>query len=81
MLALLKRQFYDSRLPQRIKYRVTIGQKTGDWPPVAGHDAGLIDSNQGPIIVAVFASQNRGDFPALEMTLGRIAEAILDAWG
>jgi hypothetical protein len=29
----------------------------------------------------VFATQNRGDFFELEATHGRIAEALLDAWG
>jgi beta-lactamase class A len=81
MLAILQQQFYESRLPQRIAFRATIGHKTGDWPPVAGHDVGIIYSASGPILVAVFVSQNRGDFFEVEATHGRIAEALLDAWG
>ncbi len=81
MLGILRRQFYSSRLPQRIKFRAKIGHKTGDWPPVTGNDVGLIYSANGPIGVSIFATQNRGDFFELEATHGRIAEMLLDAWG
>jgi beta-lactamase class A len=81
MLDMLRRQFYSSRLPQRIVRRAPIGHKTGDWPPVAGNDAGIIYSPSGPIVVSIFATQNRGDFFELEATHGRIAEMLLDSWG
>jgi len=81
MLAILQQQLYESRLPQRIAFRAAIAHKTGDWPPIAGHDVGIIFSASGPIVIAVFVSQNRGDFLEVEATHGRIAEAILDAWG
>ncbi len=81
MLAILQQQLSRSRLPQRIAFRATIAHKTGDWSPIAGHDVGIISSASGPIVVAVFVSQNRGDFFEVEATHGRIAEAILDAWG
>jgi beta-lactamase class A len=81
MLDILRGQLYSSRLPQRIRFRAAIGHKTGDWPPVAGNDVGIIYSPSGPIVVAVFATQNRGDFFELEATHGRIAEALLDEWG
>ena len=81
MLAILQQQFYESRLPQRIAFRAKIAHKTGDWSPIAGHDIGIIYSASGPILVAVFVSQNRGDFFEVEATHGRIAEAVLDAWG
>jgi len=81
MLAILQQQFYRSRLPQRIAFRAMIAHKTGDWSPIAGHDVGIIYSASGPILVALFVSQNRGDFFEVEATHGRIAEALLDAWG
>jgi hypothetical protein len=81
MLAILQQQFYRSRLPQRIGFRATIAHKTGDWSPIAGHDVGIIYSASGPMVVALFVSQNRGDFFEVEATHGRIAEALLDAWG
>ncbi|HET9221063.1 MAG TPA: serine hydrolase, partial [Roseiflexaceae bacterium] len=81
MLAILQQQFYRSRFPQRIALRAAIGHKTGDWSPIAGHDVGIIYGASGPIVVALFVSQNRGDFFEVEATHGRIAEALLDAWG
>jgi beta-lactamase class A len=81
MLAILQQQLSRSRLPQRIAFRAAIAHKTGDWSPIAGHDVGVIFSASGPIVVAVFVSQNRGDFFEVEATHGRMAEAVLDAWG
>lgn len=80
MLDILKGQLYSSRLPQRIRFRTTIAHKTGDWPPVSGHDVGIIYGDDGPIVVSFFAGQNRGDFFELEATHGRVAELLLDAW-
>ncbi|HMK93279.1 MAG TPA: serine hydrolase, partial [Thermoleophilia bacterium] len=77
----LRRQLYFSRLPQRIRFRVEIGHKTGDWPPILGNDVGIVYAESGPIVISVFTNQNRGDFFDLEGTIGRIAEDVLDAWG
>lgn len=81
MLAILRRQFYFSRLPQRIRFRAAVGHKTGDWPPIIGNDVGIIYAPAGPIVVSVFTNQNRGSFFDLEATIGRVAEDLLDAWG
>lgn len=80
MLAILRRQFYSSRLPQRIQFRARVAHKTGDWPPIAGNDVGIIFYPGGPAIVSAFTNQNTGDFFELESTLGRIAERIVDSW-
>lgn len=80
IIAIMRRQFYRSRLPQRIGSRVGIAHKTGDWPPYAGNDVGILYYEGGPTIVAVFTNQNRGDFFELEATLGRIAEDIVGEW-
>jgi len=71
----------DSRLPRRITVRAAIGHKTGDFPPIAGNDVGIIYAGSSPIVVSIFATQNRGDFLELEATHGRIAEQLLEAWG
>ena len=81
MMRNLRLQFYASRLPQRIRFRASIAHKTGDWPPLLGNDVGIVFSETGPIVMAVFTNMNRGDFFDLEATEGRIAEAVLDAWG
>ncbi|MBK8247255.1 MAG: serine hydrolase [Gemmatimonadetes bacterium] len=80
MVGMLRRQFYASRLPQRIGFRAQVAHKTGDWPPIAGNDVGIIFYPGGPSIVSVFTNQNTGDFFELEATLGRIAERVVDTW-
>lgn len=80
MIQTLKRQIYFSRLPQRIRFRATVGHKTGDWPPIIGNDVGIIYSDAGPIVISVFTNQNRGSFFDLEAAIGRIAEDVLDGW-
>ena len=79
MIEIMKRQFYSSRLPQRLA-GVEIAHKTGDWPPYAGNDVGIIFAPQGPILVAVFTNQNTGSFFELEAALGRIAEHLVKDW-
>lgn len=81
MLRILRQQFYESRLPQRIRFRVGMAHKTGDWPPLLGNDVGIIYARSGPVVAAVFTNMNRGDFTDLEATEGRIGEDILNAWG
>jgi beta-lactamase class A len=83
MRSILRRQLYSSRLPQRVRYRVGIGHKTGDWPPLLGNDVGIMyaPAPTGPIVLAVFTNGNRGSFFDLEATEGRVAEDVLNAWG
>ena len=78
----LRQQFYTSRLPQRVRYRVSMGHKTGDWPPQLGNDVGIMyaPAPTGPIVIAVFTNGNRGSFFDLEATEGRVAEDVLNAW-
>lgn len=80
MLAILRRQFYSSRLPQRLAGRASVAHKTGDWPPIAGNDVGILIYQGGPTIVAIYTNQNRGSFFDLEATLGRIAEDLVTTW-
>lgn len=81
MVGMLARQLYASRLPQRVQWQgVTVAHKTGDWPPIAGNDVGILFYEGGPTIMSVFTNQNTGDFFELEATLGLIAEDIVNAW-
>lgn len=82
MVDILRRQFYSSRLPQRLQWRmpVQVAHKTGDWPPIAGNDVGILFYDGGPTIVSIFTNQNRGDFFDLEATIGRIAEMLVTHW-
>ena len=81
MVAILGDQFYTTRLPRRVRFQgVSVAHKTGDWPPYAGNDVGILFYEGGPTVISVFTNQNRGDFYELEETLGRIAEDIVAAW-
>lgn len=81
MVEILGGQFYTSRLPQRVRWQgVSVAHKTGDWPPIAGNDVGILFYEGGPAIVSVFTNQNTGDFFELEATLGEIAEDVVRAW-
>ena len=80
MIRILQRQFYSSRLPRYVRFRASVAHKTGDWPPYAGNDVGILYYEGGPTVIAVFTNQNTGDFTELESTLGRIAEDVVDSW-
>jgi hypothetical protein len=81
MIDMLSGQFYSSRLPQRVQWQgVGVAHKTGDWPPIAGNDVGILFYEGGPAVVSVFTNQNTGDFFELEATLGLIAQDIVEAW-
>lgn len=81
MIDMLSGQFYSSRLPQRVRWQgVGVAHKTGDWPPIAGNDVGILFYEGGPTVVAVFTNQNQGDFFELEATLGLVAQDIVEAW-
>lgn len=80
MVSILKEQFYSSRLPRFLR-GVEIAHKTGDWPPVAGNDVGILFHPGGPTIVSVFVNQNRGDFVKVEETIGDAARSLVEAWG
>lgn len=81
MIGTLQRQLYSSRLPQRVQWQgVGVAHKTGDWPPIAGNDVGILYYDGGPTVISVFTNQNRGDFFEVEATIGLIAEDIVRAW-
>ena len=80
MLGILRRQFYSSRLPRFLGSDVSVAHKTGDWPPHAGNDVGILLYEGGPSVVAVFTNQNRGDFVEVERTIGRIAADVIATW-
>ena len=83
MRRILRQQLYASRLPRHVSFRVGMGHKTGDWPPLLGNDVGIMYAPppNGPIVLSVFTNGNTGPFHELETTEGRVAEDILNAWG
>jgi beta-lactamase class A len=81
MRGILRRQFYSSRLPARLRGRTAIGHKTGDWPPHVANDVGIIYAPSGPIVISMFAMENRGSYERVEAAMARVAELIFEAWG
>jgi beta-lactamase class A len=81
MIGILKRQFYSSRLPRLLPRGIEVAHKTGDWPPHAGNDVGILFHRGGPTVVSVFVNQNRSDFVKVEETIGEIAKRLVEAWG
>jgi hypothetical protein len=63
-------QVYTSRLPQRVRFRTSMGHKTGDWPPPLGNDVGIMYAPPptGPIVIAVFTNKTKDSFFDLEAT-------------
>ena len=80
MVSILSDQWFDTRLPSLIDSDVNVAHKTGDWPPITGNDVGIIYGDRGPIVIAIYASQNRGDFNVLEAMQGKIAAYLLSEW-
>jgi beta-lactamase class A len=82
MRHVMQQQLYASRLPQKVRFRVGMGHKTGDWPPYLGNDVGVMyaPTPTGPIVLSVFTNANTGSFFELEATEGRVAEDVLNAW-
>jgi beta-lactamase class A len=81
MRGILRRQFYATRLPARLRGRVAIGHKTGDWPPYLANDVGIMYGSSGPIVVSAFVMDNRGSYDRVEAAIARVAELVFDAWG
>jgi len=81
MIEILRRQFYSSRLPRFLPDGVEAAHKTGDWPPIAGNDVGILFHPGGPTIVSIYVNQNRTDFNEVEETHGEIARKLVEAWG
>ncbi len=81
MVNIMIGQFYTTRLPRMVRFEgVTVAHKTGDWPPYAGNDVGILFHEGGPTVISVFTNQSRGSFFALEETLGMIAQDIVGEW-
>jgi beta-lactamase class A len=81
MRGILRRQFYATRLPARLRGRVAIGHKTGDWPPYLANDVGIMYAPSGAIVISAFAMDNRGSYDRVEAAIARVAELVFEAWG
>jgi beta-lactamase class A len=64
------------RLPHYLN--VSVGHKTGDFPPVIANDVGIIFARSGPIVVSFFGSSIEGPYAEAEDQIGRIAQVIVE---
>lgn len=75
MLQIMRRQVYSSRLPKYVTgFRVP--HKTGDFLPYIGNDAGILESQNRNIVVAIFTAHHYGMGTSLEDAIGRVAEQV-----
>jgi len=78
MLAILLRQQQSSKIPALLPEGTHIAHKTGTITG-ASHDAGIIYSPAGPLVLSVFTKDLPE--PDAEAIIRRIARAIYDGWG
>ncbi len=78
MLAILRRQQFDSKIPRLLPPEVTVAHKTGTITG-ASHDAGILYTPAGPLVLAVFTK----DLPAAgaEGAIRHVARLTYEAWG
>jgi len=83
MVEILRGQLYASRLPRIVgvpRGDVSIAHKTGDWPPDAANDVGIVFYEGGPLVIALYVNQNRDDFRRVERTMGQVVADLVGAW-
>jgi beta-lactamase class A len=79
MLALLKRQQINDRLPALLPIGAVVAHKTGNLPGVV-HDAGVIYTPDGPLIVAALSDAVDEDEDEATTAIAEIGAAVY-AWG
>jgi beta-lactamase class A len=79
MLALLKRQQINDRLPALLPAGAVVAHKTGNLPGVV-HDAGVIYTPSGPLIVAALSDAVDDDEDEATTAIAEIGAAVYD-WG
>ena len=73
-LALLKKQKVNNRIPRYLPRKVTVAHKTGLEYKVC-HDAGIVFTGQGDVLISIFTEGDTGAIIAGRM-IGRIANYV-----
>ena len=81
MLALLKRQQVNNRIPRYLGDGVATAHKTGDGQPWVANDAGVVWVNGRPIVIVAFIGHHRGTTEAAHDAIGRAAAAVVHHYG
>jgi beta-lactamase class A len=78
-LAIMRQQQFDNRLPKLLPPDTPVANKTGSITGVC-HDAGIIYSPAGPLVVVVL-TQGLPDDALAEGVIRRAGRLVYDAWG
>ncbi|MFN7976593.1 MAG: serine hydrolase [Vicinamibacterales bacterium] len=65
------------RLPHFLPPEVSVGHKTGDFPPVLANDVGIVYAKSGPIVVSFFQNAITEPYGEAEDRMGRLAAKIV----
>ena len=61
-----------------IDQQYSIAHKTGDYPPCAAHDVGVVYLRSGPTIMVFLSDQIRGNYGEAEGRIAEIARTVAD---
>ena len=79
MLAIMRKQQFDGRIPRLLPPGTPVANKTGSISN-ACHDAGIIYSPSGPLVLAVL-TRDFTDAPTAEGGIRHIARLVYHYWG
>jgi len=75
MLRLMRMQQMRTRIPKYLD-DVSAPHKTGDFPPYIANDVGLIETENGRVVVVFFSAHHRGLYSELEDAVARMSEQV-----
>jgi beta-lactamase class A len=88
MKTILKEQQLNDRIPGLLDLRYAyewpaegasaVAHKTGDSPPQAAIDVGIVYAKTGPIVVSLFANDNHGDYGELKYWMASLSRMIVE---
>jgi N-acetylated-alpha-linked acidic dipeptidase len=81
MIAILKRQQVNDRIPRYLGDGVVAAHKTGDGQPWVANDAGIVWVKGQPIALVVFTGHHRGTRAEMHDAIARVAAAVVHHFG
>lgn len=66
------------RIPMYLDQQYSIAHKTGDYPPCAAHDVGVVYLRSGPTVMVFLTDQIRGNYGEAEARIAEIARTVAD---
>lgn len=81
MIDIMREQVYTTRIPRYLPNPWGVPHKTGDFPPFLANDVGVLEPGKTKIVIVVFNSHYRGQYPMLEEAVARIAREVYGFYG